>query len=502
VTAFSNCDSDIDLDLEVSKLLKSKYVCEQEDEEQELEANLVHLPEIPRLLPGRLTAAEVYSFLCDQDRCEYLSPQDCLALSSATQILVSKAPLAVLSFYYQWKAPCLENDVKGEKFLFEYTLVQSSMQTARDLLDLKLDVATVAAVMLCDVMHVPTQPGEILLQDSFRLEVESLLRQMRMLRNVNRAVPDLSDENAQAVRGELMVAVQGGPLASETGTDPRAMFVLLGSALTWLRSGALRPPDEQDSVAKEALQVYAPLAYAIGAGNYFTDLERLSYQRLFPGSMARLERWRKVVWHDAHMVCSMLCSQLNERIKEAPSLTGLFECVEVSGRVKTKTSTFRKILRSRKPVDSIKDIIALRVVITPDPSATSRLATFENRTVSPMYVETMVCALVYRQVRALWDEVSGRFKDFVTKPKSNGYQSLHTTVRMPDGRDVEIQIRTAQMHERATSGAAAHQNYRAKQLGGGLAALPAAEGTSPDLDAARQEQLLLPQSQAQTKDQR
>ena len=79
--------------------------------------------------------------------------------------------------------------------------------------------------------------------------------------------------------------------------------------------------------------------------------------------------------------------------------------------------------------------------------------------------EALLCFAAYKQLASVWPEEPGRFKDFVTRPKANGYQSLHTNLRLPDGRTFELQIRTAAMHEVASSGSAAHNAYRAAQLG-------------------------------------
>ena len=133
----------------------------------------------------------------------------------------------------------------------------------------------------------------------------------------------------------------------------------------------------------------------------------------------------------------------------------------------------------------IRDALALRVVITLSDDATEQLRVQMRRAtaVSAAEAEAMVCFGAYRQTLRLWSEVPGRFKDFVTRPKPNGYQSLHTNVVLPDGRGFEVQIRTDAMHERAERGSAAHNAYRAKQLGAGserVLMLPQAEGAESE----------------------
>ena len=98
----------------------------------------------------------------------------------------------------------------------------------------------------------------------------------------------------------------------------------------------------------------------------------------------------------------------------------------------------------------------------------------------------MCVSSAYREIARQWSEVPGRFKDFVTRPKPNGYQSLHTNLRLPDGRGFELQIRTASMHEKAERGSAAHNAYRARQLEGGAATrmLPPAASSSTGAEEA------------------
>ena len=114
-------------------------------------------------------------------------------------------------------------------------------------------------------------------------------------------------------------------------------------------------------------------------------------------------------------------------------------------------------------VDRVQDIIALRVVLTPAADAVALLgAQMERPDLSEAEAEALLCHIALKNVRRLpiWQEVPGRVKDFVRHPKPNGYQSIHTNLRLPDGRLVEVQLRTRQMHERAERGSAAHHLYK------------------------------------------
>lgn len=217
---------------------------------------------------------------------------------------------------------------------------------------------------------------------------------------------------ANGDRPEVGVGANGdGGAQIEAHSDPRALLVLLGAASTRLRASRLRSPSEQQLLAVEAIQLYAPLAHAVGFGGAFAELEALAYQRLFPDSLRRLQRWFGIVWPDAQRLVSALCAGLEASIHSAPALHGLLSRVSVSGRVKTLPSTFRKVLREQTDVDSIKDIVALRCVLTPAADATEVLGALMKRQVTDEEVEALVCHVAYKQVVSLWAEMPGRYKN-------------------------------------------------------------------------------------------
>jgi len=133
----------------------------------------------------------------------------------------------------------------------------------------------------------------------------------------------------------------------------------------------------------------------------------------------------------------------------------------VTGRIKSISSTFRKLLKDGMVVERVKDVLALRVVLLPAGDSREQLATLMRRdAITQAKADALLCFTTYRQVLRLWNEVPGRFKDFISRPKPNGYQSLHTNVRLPDGRIAEVQVRTYAMHQFAEHGQAAHGFYK------------------------------------------
>jgi len=441
-------------------------------------------PSVPILTPVIDAASLWQSF---GDVIGHLSSADRHNLFACLHVLLASVGVAVRAIQIQ----TLHADDDVQQALehmercanLETLAVVSAVTTARDFLLLRLDAPTVAAALLSDVITelTPTWPGTPL-PDEFRLHVGDLLSQTRSMRLLQGAIvlqtdglSGLDDASALVVRSALLGAVEASGVAEERrGVDPRALLVLLGSALTQLRAASLRSAPEQRRLAIESIQLYAPLAHAVGFGRAFAELETLAYARLFPDSLRRLQRWYREIWPDGEALAHQLRAALEIHLLEAPSLTGLLQSVVISTRVKTVPSTFRKLLRARegaRSLETVHDIVGLRVVLTPKSNAAEYLTSVMHQPVGDAEAEALLCHGAYRQVLRLWTQVPGRFKDFVTVPKANGYQSIHANMALADGRVIEIQIRSLAMHQRATVGSASHEGYRANQLGGGLTSL-------------------------------
>ena len=468
--------------------------------------------------------------------CTHLSQDDRAQLQFSIDVLLAKVSTAerverACVFDLRPGADVLPPRSEATEVLY----VLSAVRTAKDLLKIQCDAATVSSAMLSQVVtqRSPTWPTSRL-QPSFMAEVAHLLKQKELMSEISNLAEDLDDESAEAVRHVLrrglaaeagardancalkkikgvvdvlelsaigpdasqvadaftaadgsrfsteskLLPTSGGPLEQSSqpwdqpaALDPRALVVLLGSALVGLRAADALPPAKQHARALEAVQLLAPLAHGIGlGGGAFAELESLSYARLFPESLRNIRGWYMQVWPDGDALVPQLCAMLDSQLQNAPSLSGLIDTLTITGRVKSVTSTFRKLLRDdvgRRAAENVRDAVALRIVVQPSAAAAEQLTSVLRRpaALSEAEVETLVCFGAYRQMLRLWPEVPGRFKDFVTHPKGNGYQSLHTNVRLPDGRTVEVQIRSTAMHSRAEYGTAAHNAYRAAQLG-------------------------------------
>lgn len=326
------------------------------------------LPVLP-VLPPQLTADALWATL--DGHCGHLDVTDRENLRGALDVLLKKAALAVRALQLPLGALPLAVELGPEvPQELEVLSILSSLRTARDLLDLRLDAPTVAAALLSEVLseRTPTWPASPL-PDSFKLEVTALLSQSQSMQLLQAAVPDLSDQHAFQVRGALMAAVQcdteplddectvaspAPPTASQDPrADPRALLVLMGSTLTALRARDVRPASQQRALALAAIQLYAPLAHSVGFGAAFAELEHLAYTNLFPEQLRRLQRWYAMVWPDAPTQLAQFRSSLEGQLRSSTALSGLVVNLAVLGRVKTVTSTFRKLLRDQMPVEQV-----------------------------------------------------------------------------------------------------------------------------------------------------
>jgi len=221
-------------------------------------------------------------------------------------------------------------------------------------------------------------------------------------------------------------------------SDVRVVLIKLADRLHNMRTLEHLRPERQESIARETLDIYAPLAHRLGMGKVRGELEDLAFRYTDPVSYeqvaAAVESRRVEGEQFLRGVEDTLTEQLRENGIEA----------RVEWRIKRIYSIFQKQQRSKVSFDQVYDLLAVRV-ITQDVAA---------------------CYAVFGLIHTLWRPVPGRIKDFIAMPRANRYQSLHTTVMSPAGHQFEVQIRTEEMHRTAEEGIAAHWKYKA---GGGAA---------------------------------
>ncbi len=289
---------------------------------------------------------------------------------------------------------------------------------------LKLDIATVCTALLHDVLE-DTDASVQELSEEFTPEIAELVDGVTKLGQVEMSRPNLSRESAQAENFQKFILA--------VSKDVRVLLVKLCDRLHNMRTLQYHPKQaSRERIARETLEIFAPLARRIGVDKICSELEELSFQHINPAAHEsiekRLEQWRESQGEAISEVFTALKNTLSDADLEA----------RVYGREKRAYGIWRKLQRQNISFDDVADIYAFRVIV-------------ETR------------AQCYRTLGVLHEAfraVPSRFRDFISVPKPNGYQSLHTTIRTDENRRVEIQIRTERMEDVANRGVAAHWAYK------------------------------------------
>ena len=233
-----------------------------------------------------------------------------------------------------------------------------------------------------------------------------------------------SPQQAQAATIRKMVVAMA--------QDVRVLIIKLCDRLHNIRTAEALRREKQERVARETLDIYAPLAHRLGVQEIKHELEDRCFKILYPDRFAEIEKRLAERAPERDVFIEKIVQELETMVNDA-SIPA-----EISGRPKHHYSIYRKIVESGRPFEEIHDLIGVRII-----------------------VETVQqCYGVLGLVHARWMPVSGRFKDYIAMPKFNLYQSLHTTVIGPDGKPLEVQIRTHEMHRLAEAGVAAHWRYK------------------------------------------
>ena len=216
--------------------------------------------------------------------------------------------------------------------------------------------------------------------------------------------------------------------------DIRVMLVKFGDRLHNMRTLEYLPLEKQRRLARETLDIYAPFAHRFGLANIKWELEDLSFKHLNREAYDQIARDLKSRRREREHYIRKFSVPIEKRLKEQG-----FK-FEISGRPKHIYSIYNKMLKRNKPLEEVYDLFAVRIILdTKDPND---------------------CFAVYGIVSDIYIPNSERFKNYISVPKKNGYQSIHTTVVGPEGKMVEVQIRTVSMHEVAEKGVAAHWAYK------------------------------------------
>jgi GTP diphosphokinase / guanosine-3',5'-bis(diphosphate) 3'-diphosphatase len=290
------------------------------------------------------------------------------------------------------------------------------------LADLRLDSASIIAALLHDTVE---DTGVTLeeIEKQFGPVIRELVDGVTKLSQMKfRHTHEKQGENIR----KMIIAM---------GKDVRVILVKLADRLHNMRTLTSMPPEKQKRIAEETLDIYTPLAGRLGINGLKIELEDLSFRYSQPDQyydlVQKLNKKKKEREKYIEDVKELLNRELRTRLNDNVKF-------EVSGRPKHLYSIYKKITYRNVEYDQIYDLLAFRVVVNTIPECYEALGV----------------------VHSIWKPIPGRFKDFIAMPKTNDYQSLHTTVIGPGGERIEVQIRTEQMHLIADWGIAAHWKYK------------------------------------------
>ena len=355
---------------------------------------------------------------------------DCLSLEEMLARMYQYNPGADLTvvekaFHFAQKAHEGQVRKSGEPYF------SHPQHVASILVEIMLDAPTVAAGLMHDTVEDVEGVTLELIEKEFNKEIAELVDGVTKLGHLNFA--DREEQQAESLR-KMILAM---------GRDIRVVLIKLADRLHNMRTLAFQPVDRQVAIANETLDIYAPIAHRLGVYTIKQEIEDLALRYIDPEGYREVAHKVGVRRAEREEQIRHIIESLTEKLNEMG-----IKNFEMEGRPKHLYSIYRKMVIQNKHFDQIYDLIAVRVLVDSIPD----------------------CYSVLGAVHTLWNQVPGRFKDYISVPKNNMYQSLHTT--LIGGRSIptpfEVQVRTYEMHRVAEYGIAAHWNYKEGVSGSGL----------------------------------
>jgi GTP pyrophosphokinase len=303
--------------------------------------------------------------------------------------------------------------LSGEPF------ISHPLEVVQILAEMKLDLVCLTAGMLHDVVEDTGTTSEAI-EREFGPEVARIVDGVTKIGRIRFKSPEV--QQAENFRKMVLAMVD----------DIRVVLVKLADRLHNMRTLEYLPPDRQERVARETLEIYAPIAHRLGMGKVRGELEDLAFKFLEPESYLEVKRAvesRRKVSED---FLAEVRDQVDAKMKEHTIPA------RIEGRIKRLYSIWQKLLRQHVPMEQVYDLLAIRIITDSVKNCYAALGVIHNT----------------------WRPVPGRIKDFIAIPRPNLYQSLHTSVIGPHGQPFEVQIRTEEMHRIAEEGIAAHWKYK------------------------------------------
>src|SRR5687767_3005320 len=335
----------------------------------------------------------------EQSRFGYLKPKDVARLAEA--------------YRFSEAAHAGQTRQSGDPY------ISHPLAVAEILADWHLDGQTLMAALLHDVTE-DTSVTKDEISDTFGKPVAELVDGVSKLDRIEFQ----SAEDAQAENFRKMLLAMA--------RDVRVMLIKLADRLHNMRTLGAVPPAKRRRVARETMEIYAPIANRLGLNTLFHELQELAFSHLYPGRYKVLAKATAAARGNRREMIGRTLEAVKKKLADA----GI--AASVQGREKHVYSTYRKMIEKHLSFSEVHDIFGCRVVVKDVPA----------------------CYLALGALHSLYKPIPGKFKDYIAIPKANGYQSIHTDLIGPYGVPVEVQVRTEQMHRLAESGVASHWMYK------------------------------------------
>jgi len=337
--------------------------------------------------------------LLDDGRFGYLKPKDVARLADA--------------YRFSEAAHAGQTRQSGDPY------ISHPLAVAEILADWHLDGQTLMAALLHDVTE-DTSVTKDEISDTFGRPVAELVDGVSKLDKIEFQ----SAEDAQAENFRKMLLAMA--------RDVRVMLIKLADRLHNMRTLGAVPPAKRRRVARETMEIYAPIANRLGLNTLYHELQELAFSHLYPARYRVLAKATKAARGNRREMIGRTLEAIKKKLADSGIAATVF------GREKHVYSTYRKMIEKHLSFSEVHDIFGCRVIVKDVPA----------------------CYLALGALHALYKPIPGKFKDYIAIPKANGYQSIHTDLIGPHGVPVEVQIRTEPMHHLAESGVASHWMYK------------------------------------------
>ncbi|MFQ3573592.1 MAG: bifunctional (p)ppGpp synthetase/guanosine-3',5'-bis(diphosphate) 3'-pyrophosphohydrolase [Thermodesulfovibrionales bacterium] len=343
-----------------------------------------------------------------------------ITINELLQTIISynkHADLSIIkkAYVFSREAHCTQKRKEGIPYIYH------PLSVAKILSQMRLDTATIAAGLLHDTVE-DTGISTNDIKEMFSSEIAFLVDSLTKLSKVEfKTKEEAQNENFR----KMLLAMS---------KDVRVVLIKFADRLHNMRTISYMSPEKRKNIAQETLDIYAPLANRLGIGWLKVEFEDLCFSILMPEMFAELQKKVKKRRDEQESYINEIRDIISQKISDV----GI--PAKIKGRVKHYYGIYHKMVTQKIPFEQVHDVIGIRIM-----------------------TDTVThCYDILGIIHSLWPLVPGRFKDFISLPKSNMYQSLHTTVIGPGGDRVEFQIRTEEMDEIAEEGIAAHWRYKEK----------------------------------------